>query len=42
MGWFYITGDETGPVTDIELVSCRQVAEEIIVTLKKARSDLFK
>jgi hypothetical protein len=41
MGWFYIMGDETGPVRNIEFVSCRQIAEEIIVTLKKARSDLF-
>ena len=41
MGWFYTIGDETGPFGDIELVSARQIAEEVLVTLKKARPDLF-
>ena len=41
MGCFYEVADDTGPVTDIELVSCRQIAEEILVSLKKVRPDLI-
>jgi hypothetical protein len=42
MGWFYTIGDETAPFGDIELVSSRQIAEEVLITLRKARPDLFR
>ena len=41
MGWFYTVNGETGPFKDIELVSARAMAEEMLVTLKKVRSGLF-
>ena len=41
MGWFYVISDEAAPFGDIELVIARQMAEEVLVTLKKARPDLF-
>ena len=41
MGMFYKVPDDSGPITDIELVSCRQIAHEILESLKRVRPELF-
>ena len=46
MGCFYEVADNIGPITagpmtDIELVSCRQIAKEILESLKNVRPYLF-
>lgn len=42
MGWYYEAANKKGPVEDIELASCRQIAHEILESLKRVRPDLFK
>jgi len=42
MGWEYVTTEKQGPIEQVELVSARQIAHELLLSLEKEFPELFE